>query len=397
MKNLDRRDFLRSSVLGAGATVLAKPAFKGSAKAGPPKEIIKRELGKTGLEIPVLSMGVMRADNPNLVKAAMDSGIIFFDTANGYQRGQNEVMLGKLFKDYPRDSILIQTKVNPRSRGNESEAKTDKEVREGFLEKFETSLGRLQTDHVDILLRHSAQSREDVLQEPIMDAQLKAKKDGKARFIGLSTHTHEPEVIRAAIEAGIYDVITVSYNFMQDHRTEISSAMADGAKAGIGFIGMKTMAGGFMDKEKTKPVNAKAALKWALRDPHLTTCIPGFTAFEQLQLDKDIMTDLELTPEELEYLELSSGMAGLYCQGCRKCSGECSKGLPVPAIMRSYMYAYGYGEMQKARETLDEYGVQADPCAGCTVCTVQCSKGFPVAERIADISRIKEVPFEFLT
>jgi succinate dehydrogenase/fumarate reductase-like Fe-S protein len=65
--------------------------------------------------------------------------------------------------------------------------------------------------------------------------------------------------------------------------------------------------------------------------------------------------------------------------------------------MRSYMYAYGYGEMQKARETLDEYGVQENPCAGCTGCTVKCTKGFPVAERIADISRIKNVPFDFLT
>ena len=397
MKNFDRRDFLKSSVLGAGATVLARPAFKASGKAGAPKEIIRRKLGKTGLEIPVLSMGVMRADNPNLVKAAMEAGINFFDTAHTYQRGENEVMLGKVFKEVPRDSIILQTKVNPRSRGSEPKDKTDKEIREAYLEKFETSLGRLQTDHVDILLRHSAQSREDVFMEPIMDAQLKAKKDGKARFIGLSTHTHEPEVIRAAIEAGIYDVITTSYNFMQDHRDEISSAMADGARAGIGFIGMKTMAGGFMDKERTKPVNAKAALKWALRDPHLTTCIPGFTAFEQLQLDTDIMTDLELTPEELEHIELASGMAGLFCQGCQKCTGECSKGLPVPAIMRSYMYAYGYGEMQKARETLDEYGVQADPCAGCNICTVRCSKGLPVAERIADISRIKKVPSEFLT
>ena len=160
MKNFDRRDFLKSSVLGAGATVLARPAFKASGKAGAPKEIIRRKLGKTGLEIPVLSMGVMRADNPNLVKAAMEAGINFFDTAHTYQRGENEVMLGKVFKEVPRDSIILQTKVNPRSRGSEPKDKTDKEIREAYLEKFETSLGRLQTDHVDILLRHSAQSRD---------------------------------------------------------------------------------------------------------------------------------------------------------------------------------------------------------------------------------------------
>jgi predicted aldo/keto reductase-like oxidoreductase len=397
MKNLDRRNFLKSSILGAGAAVLAKPAIAATRRTVSGSEIITRKLGNTGLEIPVLSMGVMRADNPNIVKAAMDAGITLFDTAHGYQRGENEVMLGNLFKDYKRDSIIIQTKVPPGDRRNEPSDKSDSEIRQAFLEKFEISLGRLKTDYVDILLQHGAGNREAVLKEPVMDALLQAKKDGKTRFIGLSTHSSEPDVIRAAIEAGIYDVITVAYNFKQDHRAEISSAMADAAKAGIGFIGMKTMAGGFMDQEKTRPVNAKAALKWALQDPHLTTCIPGFTAFDQLQLDTDIMTDLELTPEELQELEISSEVIGLYCQGCLICTGQCSKGLPIPEIMRSYMYAYGYGEMQKARETLDEYGVQENPCAGCTGCTVKCTKGFPVAERIADISRIKNVPFDFLT
>jgi len=152
-----------------------------------------------------------------------------------------------------------------------------------------------------------------------------------------------------------------------------------------------------MDKEKTKPVNGVAALKWAMQDTHITTCVPGFTTFEQLEQDLKILTDLELSPEELNDLEIAGGEMGMYCQGCMQCLGQCKNGLPIPDIMRSYMYAYGYGEMQKARLTLDKYHVGIDPCAGCTECTVTCSKGFPVAERIADVSRIKEVPEDFLT
>jgi len=306
-------------------------------------------------------------------------------------------MLGNLFKDYERDKLIIQTKVPPGDRDRETGDLGPGATKESFLEKFEISLGRLQTDYVDILLQHGARSRSAVLHEPVIEALVQAKKEGKTRFIGLSTHSNEPEVIRAAIEAGVYDVITVAYNFKQDHREEIRSAMADAAKAGIGFIGMKTMAGGFMDREKTKPVNAKAALKWALQDPHLTTCIPGFTAFDQLQLDTEIMTDLELTPDELKELEIASEVIGLYCQGCSRCVSQCTRGLPVPEIMRSYMYAFGYGEMRKARDTMDECGIQADPCTGCTACKVTCAKGFPVAERIAEVSRIKEVPYEFLS
>lgn len=397
MENLNRRNFLKSTLIGAGAAIIARPALASSRESHKKGDVIMRKLGKTGLELPVLSMGVMRADTPALVKAAIDSGLIFYDTAYVYQKGRNEEMLGKLLKDYPRDSFIIQTKVPPGDKNRETGELGPGATKEAFLEKFETSLARLRMDHVDILLHHGAGSRQSVLHEPVLEALLQAKKEGKTKYIGVSTHSKEPEVIRAAVESGVIDVLTVAYNFKQDHREEISMAMAEAAQAGIGLIGMKTMAGGYLDKEKTRPVNGKAALKWALKDPHLCTCIPGFTSFDQLDTDLGILTDLELTPEELGDLDLASQAMGLYCQGCSQCRTQCKKGLPVPEIMRSYMYAYGYGEMAKARETLDRYSVVVNPCSGCIDCSVSCSKGFPVAERIADISRIKELPGDFLT
>ena len=377
--------------------MIARPAFGSSKEAAKKGDVIMRKLGKTGLELPVLSMGVMRADSPALVKAAIDSGVIFYDTAYLYQKGKNEEMLGEIFKNYPRDSFIIQTKVPPEDKNGKTGELGPGATKEAFLEKFDTSLARLQMDHVDILSHHGAASRQGVLHEPVLNALLQAKKEGKTKYIGLTTHSNEPEVILAAVESGVIDVITVAYNFMQDHREDISMAMAEAAQAGIGLIGMKSMAGGFLDKEKTMPVNAKAALKWALKDPHLTTCIPGFTSFDQLDTDLEILTDLELTPEELEGLDMAEQAMGLFCQGCSKCRAQCKKGLPVPEIMRSYMYAYGYGEMAKARETLDRYSVAADPCAGCTDCSVNCSKGFPVSDKIADICRIKSLPGDFLT
>jgi predicted aldo/keto reductase-like oxidoreductase len=342
-------------------------------------------------------MGVMRADNPNLVKTAMNAGITLYDTAHGYQKGRNEEMLGKVLKEYPRDSYLVQTKVPPGDKNRETGELGPGATKEYFLERFETSLKRLQMDYVDILFHHSGASRQGVLFEPILDALLTAQKQGKTRFIGVSTHSNEPEVIRAVQESGVIDVVLVAYNFRQDHRAEIQAAMADAAAAGVGFIGMKNMAGGFMDKEETKPVNGSAALKWAMQDPNLTTCVPGFTTFDQLEEDLKIMTDLELTPQDLKDLEIAGEEMGMYCQGCSACRPQCKKGLHVPDIMRSYMYAYGYRNMQKARENLDEYLSLSDPCGDCDACTVRCAKGFPVRERITDIGRILEVPGDFLT
>ncbi len=134
----------------------------GSAKASTARagtEMITRTLGKTGLELPILSMGVMRADTPNIVKAAYDSGVKLFDTAHGYQRGKNEEMLGEFFKDRPRDSFTIATKVIPPGINRKTGELGPEFTKEGFLEMANLSLERLQMDHVDIFYHHLASSR----------------------------------------------------------------------------------------------------------------------------------------------------------------------------------------------------------------------------------------------
>ena len=79
------------------------------------------------------------------------------------------------------------------------------------------------------------------------------KKEGRVRFIGISTHSNEPEVIDAMIEDGFWDIVLTAYNFKMDHVTAMTAAVERADKAGLGVVAMKTMAGGFLDKEKTKP------------------------------------------------------------------------------------------------------------------------------------------------
>lgn len=95
-----RRTFLKSGLAGAAGLV----ALNRTAIAGVTEEknsIIYRTLGKTGLKVPVVSFGVMRSDNASLVKAAYEAGMKMFDTANGYQNGRNEEMLGGFFSTLP--------------------------------------------------------------------------------------------------------------------------------------------------------------------------------------------------------------------------------------------------------------------------------------------------------
>jgi len=403
---LKRRTFLRKSLTGlaavgavpgvvkAAALGSSKPAGAGAAGQAQTKPIV-RTLGRTGFKIPVVSMGVMNADNPAVVQAALDSGIFMLDTAHGYQRGRNEQMIGQVIKGRPRDSYMIATKVPGPGRDKSMQGLDGEALQKNFLEKFDLSLERLGLDHVEILYLHNNTTREDVQNPAILEALQKAKKAGKARSIGITTHSNEPAVIRATIEAKVYDVILTAYNFRQDYRDEMRKAVAEATGAGLGIVAMKTQAGTYWDKERQQPINMLAALKWVLNDPNVTTAIPGFTTFDQIKEDLTVMTDLKLTPEELKDLRLGEQVAGLYCQQCGQCLAGCPKSLPIPDLMRSYMYAYGYRNLQAAHELVGSLDVPENPCGVCASCTAVCAKGFDIADRVRDIARLRAVPGDF--
>ena len=398
---VNRRIFLKTSLLGSAGAILGPQVFAGAtpARPSPMKEkpaIITRKLGNTGMKLPIVNFGVMRADNPNLVKAAMDMGVKHFDTAHVYQNGNNEKMLGEVLKDYPRDSFTIATKVPPEEKDRETGHFLPGSTKKAFLKKLDTSLQRLKMDYVDILYVHSVSSKQAALFKPMHEAVLEAKRQGKAKHVGFSTHKNEPEAIEGAIESGVYEVILTAYNFLQDHKDEMTRVIEKASKKGIGIVAMKTMAGGRMDKKTDKQVNYKAALKWALQNEHVHTSIPGIINFEQLEENMSVMRDLQLTPEEEHFLYAARSEEGLYCNGCETCVNTCKKTIPIPEMMRAYMYAYGYKEMKKAKETLKEHGVYENPCSDCLICTAQCKKGFDISRKIADITRLNHTPDDFL-
>jgi uncharacterized protein len=400
--DLGRRGFLRKTVIGGAGALLASASFSSSSIAASraeveDKPIIKRKLGKTGIEMPIVSFGVMRADSPALVHAAIKDGIIFFDTAHGYQQGKNEEMLGEVLKDYPRDSFILATKVPPENKDNSTGAHGDSSISKAFLEKLDISLKRLKMECVDILYVHGPSSRDAVLHPAMLEAVTTAKKLGKAKYVGVSTHRNEPEVIQAVIDSGVYEVVLTSINFKQEHYTVLKETIAKAAKAGIGIVAMKTMAGGFHDKERKQPVNCKAALKFVLQDENITTAIPGITNFDHLTMNASVNRDLTMTAQEEADLLVGKSEGGLYCQGCEHCVPNCPKGLPIPEIMRAYMYAYGYRDSRQAQDLLISLDVPNNPCAGCTPCSATCAKSFAISERVTDVMRLTTVPEEFIS
>jgi predicted aldo/keto reductase-like oxidoreductase len=359
------------------------------------KKIIFRSLGKTGIKLPVISMGVMNADNSELVRAALDNGIKYLDTAWYYQRGRNEEMVGKVVKDRPRDSYIIGTKIFMHQDQNGVFYSSG--TANHFLNKFYTSLKRLQMEYVDILYLHAISNPKSLTHKPYLEAMLKMKEEGKIRFLGVSTHKNEPAIIREATDCGHYDVVLTAYNFRQRHHKEVSSAIQYAAGKGMGIVGMKAIAG-FVQNigGNHSQINAKAAIKWALQNENIHTNIPGFTTFDQLETDISIMHDLALTKKEKSDLKFAQQSPGVYCQQCQKCIPQCPARIDIPTIMRSYMYAFGYKNLQAAKETLAMAKIRNIKCNDCDTCQVKCQVGFDIRTRAIDVLKVGEIPQQFL-
>lgn len=407
-----RRDFLIKTMGGAAAAgLLGKSGLKLNAQKDtntrPPKgtgvaaQPLIRILGRTGIKIPVVSMGVMNADNPALVKRSFELGIRHFDTAAGYQKGRNEEMVGSVLKGLKaREQAIIATKINP-GRPEILDQMGDKLIEKDFLERLDQSLARLQTDYVDILYIHGVSDPLMLKRLGLLAALDKAKKSKKVRFVGFSTHQRMADCLEAAALAGQFDVILTAINYSMFDDKALLEAMKKAAAAGIGLVAMKTQCkqswyrdGG---SESSKSyydgtlINA-ALLKWALRLESVATAVPGYTTFQQLDMDWPVAYNLEYTPEEVKFLsDRNVRLAmGSVCRQCAGCAGTCPRGVDIPALLRVHMYAADYNNFLQARQVLDEIQPEAGlkNCVDCQECKAACVRNVRIARRLEELKTI---------
>jgi predicted aldo/keto reductase-like oxidoreductase len=393
---MKRREFIGKTAFGLFSAGLAAPSF-GKEIVGQEKEskIIYRTLGRTNLRIPIVSFGVMNSDSPDLIKRALDRGITHLDTAHGYLRGNSERVIGEVLeRNGNRDKVCVATKMRF-ARDNEKRvfilkgsAREPGATEENLFEQLETSLQRLRTDYVDILYLHSCYSPRMATYEPLMNALVKAKKQGKARFIGTTTHADMANVIRATVDAEVYDVVLTAYNYVQEDKEEVKKAIQYAADKGVGVVAMKTQGGRRLQESSNVEINHQAALKWVLNDENVSTTIPGMTTFEQLDLNMGVMNDLALTGEEQRDLDVAASMRGtLYCQNCRSCVSTCPSGVEIPKLMRSFMYVKGYGNYVQARTTIAELPENQglNVCRECSDCAASCRRDINIGSRIKSL------------
>ena len=401
---MNRRTFLSKGMAGiAGAVTLPNLLSDGSPLKGTKQEkkykMVYRTLGKTGIKLPIVSIGTMDATSEALLRTALDSGISHIATSQYYLNGRVEEFVGKIIKNYKRDDIILATGVIPQPIDYKSGVFAKDTNVSKFEKDFEGSLKRMDVDYVDIFYLPFAAKKESVMFEPLMKAMEKFKKTGKTRFLGVASHSFVPEAARAAADSDFYDIVMLAYNFQIKDIEDRKEAVAYAVKKGMGVVAMKTITGeSWMAGKQEAVSNPRAGLKWVLQNENIHTAVPGISNFEQLETDLSLMADLTLTPEEDAYVARvrSNQNDSLFCQGCGICLTQCSSAPDIPTLMRSYMYAYGYKDLRAATRNLGSIKDHPIACVDCSSCIVKCAMGFDIRARALDILRLRDFPPEFL-
>jgi predicted aldo/keto reductase-like oxidoreductase len=337
-------------------------------------------LGKTGLKVTTVGFGCMITSDGSVVERGADMGITYFDTARGYMQGNNERMVGAALKG-KRNQVTLSTKSHA---GSKADALAD----------LDTSLKELGTDHVDIWYLH-AKTRPEEVTDDLIDAQQTARKAGKIRFAGVSTHSGQASLIPWLAKHEKIDVILSAYNFTM--APDVTAALETAAKAGKGVVAMKIMAGGSgtggrrgrggspgMAEKLRQPGAMSAVLRWVTRNPNVHTTVPSMTDMDQLE--ENIKAGVQaFSDADAKLLAVRREvMRPFYCNMCGQCDGQCRFGLPVHDVLRFATYADGYGQFALGRERFQELAPEhaSVRCASCPGCTVQCPHGVLVADRL---------------
>ncbi|MEI6947724.1 aldo/keto reductase [Paraflavisolibacter sp. H34] len=283
-------------------------------------------LGTSSLRISEIGFGCMSltgdaAESTRILHEALAGGINFFDTADLYQKGANEELVGRAFQGR-RDQVVLASKVGNQWRADGSG--WDWNPRKDYiLSSIEGSLKRLQTDYIDLYQLHGG-TLEDPIDEAIEAFEL-LKQQGKIRYYGISSI--RPSVIQEWIKrSGIVSVMT-QYSLLDRRPEEQTLALLQ--QHNIGVLARGAVAQGLLINKPPKPYlnyseaevqqaaaavqavsgeqrNAtQTALRFVVQHPAVTSAVAGIRTLEQLEEALRTPATPPLSDKEMDSLRAS--------------------------------------------------------------------------------------------
>ena len=402
-KPQDRRTFIKTMAGGAVALRSSLSGLFGAGQAAPTRlekdGMSYRRLGRTDLLLSEISLGSSPLPDPDLLRAIVDRGVNYIDTSHNYENGNAERRIGRLLQDVGRDKVRVATKFHVAPRDTPA----------SIMASVHGSLRRLDVETIDVLMIHGAETAGVLVDERVLEAYEKLKRAGAYRFRGLSCHANHDEVVRKAVDCGLYDMVQVGYNVfdIQESAREVetypdylgASGIRDllelAHSRGVGVIAMKTLKVGGrrqdLEKYRTGAVSLyQAMLKWVLDDERVTSAVTEI--LNRRQMEEDLgAAGAKLAAAERTALVRYVGENGTdYCHGCARCRRACPAGVATTAILRALAYHESYGKTGRARDSYASLGSgeNASACRDCGACEKACPYGVAVRARVREAGRI---------
>lgn len=368
----------------------------------------KRKWTNNQIETSLLGYGCMRFKTINgkvdeekafsLIDKAYKNGVNYFDTAIPYSDGQNESVVGKALKRYPRDSFYLATKFSMFCYKNKEEA----------LQTINKQLETLQTDYIDFYLVHalSKERFEKFKEWNMYEELLKWKKEGKIKHIGFSFHDSY-EVFMDILNTYEWEFVQIQLNYMDIDIQQGIKGYCELEKRNIPCIVMEPVKGGKLAsfnediasefKTYSNSSLASWALRWVGSLKDVKVILSGMNEMDQLDDNLDTFTNFKpLNNEELKIIDnvrnKFKSINKVGCTNCKYCM-PCPKGVDIPGIFRLYnnyaMYndkkgtMWEYGEFIKDKEDMSQ-------CVKCKACIKKCPQQINIPEMFEQIKKDME-------
>jgi uncharacterized protein len=424
-----RRSFLMAgSAMVAGTSLASLPSnLRAEQEEEVPSISGFRTLGRTGFKVSDISMGCGMISEANVVRYAYDHGINYFDVAEVYGNGDSETKIGETMPHMDRGKIFITTKLDI----------GDDDTENTLVERFGKCLERMKTDYADALYIHGTNFKSAIDNAAFHAAVARLKADGRLKYAGISSHGprgNNPEedsmdtVLCAAAEDGRFDLMLLSYNFMNSE--EGGRVLASCEKNNVGTTAMKTVPGylelepfdpenptgdyldyierseaqgtarevaiqrivawlesqegvseqikPFADKYgiKTQEELQKTCIQWVLKDKRMHTVCVSTPDFESLDACLPLSGTKLSVAGEMFLRDYHLAMNNRYCRhGCTTCVALCPEQVPVSTIMR---YSYYFTRQGREKHAMAKYAALAGKDAGkCLACAAPCTGACP--------------------